>query len=61
MNLDDNKISSFLLVDYCKAFDMIDHGLPMIKLEAYGVTGDSLKWFQSYLENGEKLVSSNNL
>ena len=29
----------------------------MIKLEAYGVTGDSLKWFQSYLENRKQLVS----
>ena len=56
MNLD-NKISSLLLVDYRKALDMIDHGLLRIKLEAYGVTGDSLKWFQSCLENRKQLVS----
>ena len=57
MNLDNNKISSLLFVDYHKAFDMIDHGLLMIKLEAYGVTRDLLKWFQSYLENRKQLVS----
>ena len=27
LNLDNNRVSGVLLVDYCKAFDMVDHNL----------------------------------
>ena len=37
-----------VLVDYCKAFDMVDHGLLLDKLKVYGVVGKTMKWFQSY-------------
>ena len=49
INLDNNKISSLLHVDYRKAFDKNDHG----KLD--GFTSDSL-WFHSSLENQKQLV-----
>ena len=45
-----------VLVDYCKAFNMVDHGLLLDKLNVYGVTGDTMKWFQSYLADRHQLV-----
>ena len=31
--LDNNRVSEVLLVDYCKAFDLVDHNLLRLKLE----------------------------
>ena len=45
-----------VLVDYCKAFDMVDHGLLLDKLKVYGVAGETMKWFQSYLVDRHQLV-----
>lgn len=56
-NLDKNKISGLVLVDYSKAFDMVDHIILLDKLIAYGVDGSSLLWFKSYLSDRCQLVS----
>ena len=56
-NLDDNKVCGLVLVDYCKAFDMVDHAILLDKLNAYGVDGSSLAWFKSYLSDRCQLVS----
>ena len=45
-NLDNNCVSWMVLIDYRKAFDMIDH-----KLEVYGLSTETLQWFASYLRN----------
>ena len=44
LNLDNNRVSGVLLVDYCKAFDMVDHNLLLLKLEAYGFTNRVYNW-----------------
>ena len=49
-NLDNDRVSGMVLVDYLKAFDMIDHTLLLKKLEVYGLNRDSLQWLTSYLE-----------
>ena len=41
-NLDDDRVSGMVLVDYRKAFDMIDHILLLKKLEVYGLSKESL-------------------
>ena len=32
LNFDNNRVSGALLVNYCKAFDMVDHNLLWLKL-----------------------------
>ena len=54
-NLDKNRVSGMVLVDCCKAFDMVDHVL-LDKLKVYGVGGETMKWFQSYLADRHQLV-----
>lgn len=45
-----------VLVDYCKAFDMVDQSLLLDKLKVDGVGGKTVKWFQSYLADRHQLV-----
>lgn len=56
-NLDGNKIDALVLVDYKKAFDMVDHAILLSKLEAYNFDSNSLLWFKSYLTDCSQLVS----
>ena len=55
-NLDNDRVSGMVLVDYRKAFDMIDHSLLLKKLEVYGLSRDSLQWFTSYLKDKRQFV-----
>ena len=55
-NLDNDRVSGMVLVDYRKAFDMIDHTLLLKKLEVYGLGRDFLQWCTSYLKDKRQLV-----
>ena len=55
-NLDNDRVSGMVLIDYRKAFDMIDHTLLLKKLEVYGLSTETLQWFTSYLRNRRQLV-----
>ena len=46
-----------VLVDYCNAFDMVDHELLWEKLKIYGVENNAINWFKSYLVNRHQFVS----
>ena len=35
---------------------MVDHGLLLDKLKVYGVAGETMEWFQSYLADRHQLV-----
>ncbi|XP_046685913.1 uncharacterized protein LOC124371611, partial [Homalodisca vitripennis] len=45
-----------IMLDFSKAFDMINHGLLIAKLEGYGVAGSLLKWLSSYLTDRKMIV-----
>ena len=58
-SLNNNQISLLLLIDFSKAFDMVDHKILLHKLHRYGIRGNALEWLTSYLSQREQYVSIN--
>ena len=54
-NLDEDKLSGMVFVDFRKAFDVVDHQLLLTKLHLYRVSDPS--WFESYLSGRQQFVS----
>ena len=48
-NLEKGKSVLALFLDYRKAFDLVPHDVLLRKLEFYGIRGNILQWFRSYL------------
>ena len=59
--LDRKQIAVLLLIDFSKAFDMVDHDILLNKLEHYGIRGTMLAWFKSYLTGRQQYVHVNNI
>ena len=57
-NMESQKYTLGLLLDLSKAFDMLSHKLLLRKLELYGIRGQTLDWFASYLEGRKLRVKS---
>ena len=57
--LDEGKLPLAIYLDLSKAFDTIDHDILIYKLSYYGVQGNSLNWFKSYLSNRTQYVEYN--
>ncbi|XP_075163247.1 uncharacterized protein LOC142235881 [Haematobia irritans] len=48
-----------IFFDFTKAFDLVDHGVMVKKLEFYGVRGNELLLFRSYFSNRRQYVKLN--
>ena len=58
MNLDSQRVTLLVLLDLSVAFDTVDHGVLLNRLNtSFGVRGSALQWFASYLLNRSKRVS----
>jgi hypothetical protein len=50
-NLDQNKQTDMLYLDFSKAFDSVDHDILLYKLQMHGVNGSLLRWFEIYFSD----------
>ena len=55
-SIDRNEVVGAVFLDLRKAFDSINHNLLLHKLHVYGVRGEELLWFQSYLSDRRQRV-----
>ena len=68
MQLIDNITNSFeknhftlgVFIDLSKAFDTVDHYILITKLKQYGIQGNNIRWFESYLSNRKQYIAYNN-
>ena len=60
-NLDENKVTCTIFLDLAKAFDTVDHGILLLKLEKYGIRGQALTLLKSYLQDRQHAVKLNNV
>ena len=58
-SLDNRRYGCGIFVDLQKAFDTVNHGILLNKLEHYGIRGNVLDWFKSYLSERRQFVSIN--
>ena len=57
---DNNNFVLGVFIDLSKAFDTLDHNILLEKLSIYGVKGNNLKWFHSYLSNWKQYIEFQN-
>ena len=58
-SIDSGKVGCGIFLDLQKAFDTVNHKILLDKLEHYGIRGNALKWFQSYLSGRTQYVTVN--
>ena len=59
VSIDSGKFGCGIFIDLRKAFDTVNHEILLTKLEHYGIRGNMLHWFKSYLSNRKQYVSIN--
>ena len=55
-NMDNRKYSCGIFIDLKKAFDTVNHEIPLTKLEHYGIRGVINSWFRSYLSDRRQSI-----
>ena len=60
-SLENKEANCFVFCDFSKAFDKVWHRGLLHKMKAYGITGNLIDWFSSYLKGRrQKVVIKNN-
>ena len=57
--MDNGKMIGVVLVDFKKAFDLVDHKILLSELKLYGIDNEALMWFNTYLAHRQQQVSLN--
>jgi len=57
--INDGFIIGVVMVDFRKAFDLVDHSILLKKLELYKCSHTTINWFKSYLGDRKQRVSLN--
>ena len=57
LNIDRAQYNLMVFIDLYKAFDTVNHDIPLCKLYHYGIKNTELKWFKSYLSNKRQYCS----
>ena len=52
-------VTDAIYLDFAKAFDTVPHARLIGKLQAYGITGDILKWVEAFLRDRSQVVRVN--
>ena len=52
--IDRGNVYSVVFLDLKKAFDTVYHEILLSKLSSFGIHGNSLEWFKSYLDNRQQ-------
>ena len=50
-SLSKRQVSILLLIDFSKAFDLVEHEILLEKLAHYGIRCPAHKWLESYISN----------
>ena len=58
---DNNESTIGVMIDFSKAFDTVNHGILLRKLDCYGVRGNPNSWLKSYLTNRSQTTTYNNV
>ena len=58
-SIDKGKYGCSIFIDLRKAFDTVNHGMLLKKLEHYGIRYNMLDWFLSYLSDRKQYVDMN--
>ena len=58
--INEGKMVGCVLVDFRKAFDLVDHEILLRKFKCYKCTDSCLSWFESYFCNRKQRLSLNN-
>ena len=55
-NLDHRKQTDLIVLDYSKAFDKVSHSKLILKLDFYGIRGDTKLWIQDLIQGRQQCV-----
>ena len=59
-SINKGSLIGIVLIDFKKAFDLVDHNVLLRKLKHYKLSHEALVWFASYLGKRKQNVSLNN-